>query len=383
LPTVSFLRFIHFPSLTMRVRRRAFSPFSTAVLISAFKINTTPSREQREAIATAIGTTERRVQVWFQNRRQRESAGRACSESTAETDTEAKLMSSEAEVAPSPRLAAPPSGPDDASRPDNGAALDRVSEGWPTAGMKMEAFTTLYPPFEILWASNDWLDFCGFTDAEVVGQTLKVLQGPETDADALVALLDAVSRLDRINVTLTNYTRHGLPFTHTIAVEPLINSKGDAVLYRVTSSNVQLVHPQGVLPLALPTTVSSTQGPSMPNAPSANSAAEAPPSLATSRPASASHWDDVHNDQPPMPIEEVDYADAASAAPTRHGSLDSAFETEAAEAVDAAEAEEARKAAVAVAANNKMGMTTLGLPEPMSLVQARIEAPASSSALVV
>ena len=55
----------------MRVRRKAFSPFSTAVLVSAFGINATPSKEQREAIALAIGTTERRVQVWFQNRRQR------------------------------------------------------------------------------------------------------------------------------------------------------------------------------------------------------------------------------------------------------------------------------------------------------------------------
>ena len=35
----------------MRVRRKAFSPFSTAVLISAFGINPTPSKEQREAIA--------------------------------------------------------------------------------------------------------------------------------------------------------------------------------------------------------------------------------------------------------------------------------------------------------------------------------------------
>lgn len=55
--------------------RRAFSPFSGQVLMTAFSINRTPSKEQRECIAAAIGTTERRVQVWFQNRRQRAAAG--------------------------------------------------------------------------------------------------------------------------------------------------------------------------------------------------------------------------------------------------------------------------------------------------------------------
>ena len=33
--------------------------------------------------------------------------------------------------------------------------------------------------------------------------------GPETDADTIVALMDAVARVDSINVRLTNYTRHG------------------------------------------------------------------------------------------------------------------------------------------------------------------------------
>ena len=60
---ISYSQAVRLSALEMRVRRRAFSPFSTAVLVSAFGINCTPSKEQREAIAVAIGTTERRVQV--------------------------------------------------------------------------------------------------------------------------------------------------------------------------------------------------------------------------------------------------------------------------------------------------------------------------------
>ena len=143
-------------------------------------------------------------------------------------------------------------------------------------------------PFEFLWASDDWcvettrsrivpttgpgtstamailshhvfltmcspnhsspcfararrLSFCGFQDSEVVGRTLQLLEGPKTDRDTVLALADAVDRLDTIDLTLTHHTRSGLPFTHTLQVEPLINTLGEPVLYRVVSSNVQVI----------------------------------------------------------------------------------------------------------------------------------------------
>ena len=164
----------------MRVRRRAFSPFSTQVLISAFAIDTCPSKEQREAIAAAIGTTERRVQVWFQNRRQRES-----SRSTAARDSESSATNVE-DPLPVATVAviedSPASEVQGWVREDSTSANEevvqrllvpspgKVSEGCPTPDMKMETFTSLYAPYEVLWSSADWLSFCGFTDSEVAGQ---------------------------------------------------------------------------------------------------------------------------------------------------------------------------------------------------------------------
>ena len=98
-----------------------------------------------------------------------------------------------------------------------------------------------------MWASDDWLGFCGFENTQVVGQTLKILQGPDTDADTIVALMDAVARTDSINVRLTNYTRHGIPFSHDLKVEPLTNSHGEPVLYRVQSRNVVTLLEQGLV----------------------------------------------------------------------------------------------------------------------------------------
>ena len=150
----------------------------------------------------------------------------------------------------------------------------------------------------MMWASGDWLAFCGFERDEVAGKTLKIIQGPETDADTVAALMDAVRRMDTINVTLTNYTRHGsacrkfdsnrdgspaplatrpptrarvcpapmrgavaVPFRHDVEVQPLTNSHGDAVIYRVTSTNVTTLVEQGVvtniLPMEVPRPLSS------------------------------------------------------------------------------------------------------------------------------
>ena len=45
--------------------------------------------------------------------------------------------------------------------------------------MKMEVYTRLEPPHQIMWASDDWLNFCGFNRTEVSGQTPAVPPSPD------------------------------------------------------------------------------------------------------------------------------------------------------------------------------------------------------------
>ena len=91
----------------------------------------------------------------------------------------------------------------------------------------------------MLWASEDWLTFCGFTNDEIVGRSLKILQGDATDLDTAEAINFAALSGEEISATLINYTKRGWSFEHTVHVEPLLNPSRDiAAVFRVTSHNV-------------------------------------------------------------------------------------------------------------------------------------------------
>lgn len=90
--------------------------------------------------------------------------------------------------------------------------------------------------YSVLWASEDWLNFCGFTD--IVGKSLKMLQGPETDADTADAIKFAAMRHEPITATLINYTKSHIPFQHTIHVEVLFKANAEPALFKVTSQDI-------------------------------------------------------------------------------------------------------------------------------------------------
>ena len=146
-------------------RRVAFSPYATAVLTTAFSISSTPTKEQREALAEAIGTSERRVQVWFQNRRQRAHVAPTADPvprpigigTRAASASAAAASAAQSMPMPDPYPVNVGMGPlanEDGLVPVQlppAVPIEHKSlkEGLVKADMKMEAFTTLFPPFEV------------------------------------------------------------------------------------------------------------------------------------------------------------------------------------------------------------------------------------------
>jgi len=91
------------------------------------------------------------------------------------------------------------------------------------------------PPYTILDVNEAWLQVCEFSRDEVVGQTLRLLQGPRTELDIVARLMHACARHQAISVKLTNYTKRGEAFTNNLDVQPIADPVSGRSLFRVTT----------------------------------------------------------------------------------------------------------------------------------------------------
>jgi hypothetical protein len=67
---------------------------------------------------------------------------------------------------------------------------------------------------------------CGFSRDEVIGKTMRIIQGPETERDLVNSLMDHVRRRQPFSTVLTNYTKTRQPFRHELRVVPLDTADG-------------------------------------------------------------------------------------------------------------------------------------------------------------
>ena len=96
-------------------------------------------------------------------------------------------------------------------------------------------------PFDVLWASEGWLELCGFHASEVVGGDLKLIQGPGTDRMAICRMMAAVKQRQPVTVpNLVNYDKFRRPFRHTVHsvyVPPGTEGNPEG-MFRATSTGV-------------------------------------------------------------------------------------------------------------------------------------------------
>jgi len=80
-----------------------------------------------------------------------------------------------------------------------------------------------------------WTQLCGYTQEEMVGCNLSVLQGPATDMASVHRLLEQVAAQRTSSTELVNYDRSSRPFKHTVRVTPLQVPDGAPPLFQATS----------------------------------------------------------------------------------------------------------------------------------------------------
>jgi diguanylate cyclase (GGDEF)-like protein/PAS domain S-box-containing protein len=91
-----------------------------------------------------------------------------------------------------------------------------------------DASSSGYP---ITYVSPGFEALTGYRAPDVLGRNCNILQGPDTDPDAVMALRDALSAGREAYVTLLNYRADGTPFWNELSLAPQFDGDGRLVHY--------------------------------------------------------------------------------------------------------------------------------------------------------
>jgi PAS domain S-box-containing protein len=79
---------------------------------------------------------------------------------------------------------------------------------------------------KILYVNNAFTRMTGYTEAEVIGKTPRILQGPDTDLKELARLKKALKNWEPCEIEVLNYKKDGEPFWNNFSVAPVANEAG-------------------------------------------------------------------------------------------------------------------------------------------------------------
>jgi diguanylate cyclase (GGDEF)-like protein/PAS domain S-box-containing protein len=80
--------------------------------------------------------------------------------------------------------------------------------------------------FPLIYVNETFCAMTGYTPAEVLGKSCKFLQGPDTEADAVEVLRDALHTGTGCTVVLKNYRKDAFPFWNELSLTPVYDANG-------------------------------------------------------------------------------------------------------------------------------------------------------------
>lgn len=103
---------------------------------------------------------------------------------------------------------------------DVATTLERIQQSFVIADPSL-------PDCPIVFASDGFLDFTGYTREEILGRNCRFLQGPRTDRRAVHEIRKAIDAGSECTVRLLNYTKQGKPFWNMFTLAPVRDEQGN------------------------------------------------------------------------------------------------------------------------------------------------------------
>ena len=102
---------------------------------------------------------------------------------------------------------------------DMASTLERIQESFVITDPSL-------PDHPIVFASDVFLSFTGYTREEILGRNCRFLQGKDTDQNSVKAIRDAIDAGSEVTVRLLNYTKNGRPFWNMFTLAPVRDDEG-------------------------------------------------------------------------------------------------------------------------------------------------------------
>lgn len=82
------------------------------------------------------------------------------------------------------------------------------------------------PDMPIVYANKAFTDMTGYSQEEMIGQNCRILQGLDSDLDAVAKIRRRLSEQRDVNVTLCNYRKDGTLFWNDLYISPVRDNEG-------------------------------------------------------------------------------------------------------------------------------------------------------------
>lgn len=83
------------------------------------------------------------------------------------------------------------------------------------------------PGPKIVYVNQALLDLTGYTEAEIIGQTPRILQGPKTSAKTRQKVRVSLTQQEPVRVEILNYAKDGAEYWLDMSIFPLMNADGE------------------------------------------------------------------------------------------------------------------------------------------------------------
>lgn len=94
------------------------------------------------------------------------------------------------------------------------------------------------PDNPIVYCNNSFVQLTGYGRDEVMGRNCRFLQGPDTDAEAVDAIRNALAERTDIAIDILNYRKNGSPFWNALYISPVIDEAGELQFFFASQLDV-------------------------------------------------------------------------------------------------------------------------------------------------